>query len=695
MDLKKAFGDFLSKYIPLDGSKIRDYLPFVHVFGYEKQYGKVYPQDYARMVEAYKSWAYACAWKNATSVAKVDISLFKDNGRNAKTGKKDRTEIYQHPFLDLMRSVNPFTNRYELMTITQINMELTGNAYWWIPRNNLGIPYMIWQIPSHWMKVVPDADLFVSGYVLKVPYIGKFIPFDEDEIIHFKNPSPFDLYYGSGPTWGAQYGLDLNEQIKTWGINFFLNNAQPSGILTTESNLNPDQYQRLKDQWNAKYRGSKNAGKMAILENGLKYQQMGSTPDQARFPDVSKEIRDEIFACFGVPASKLGLSEGVNRANADTNDYTYQKETILPRLTLIQEKLNEKLIPIYDRQFTCEFENPVPQDDQFIIDERVKMIQCGFTTIDEERVKEGLKPFNLPETSKPLIPFNLMPAGSAQAQGNSYPGQDPNQGKDNKPGDAPAAGKAITKSKDHHWEIFVNTTAPQERLFAGVMKRYFESQHSEVMRTIHNLKAANGGHTKVAVSANIIFNTNEANNKLKNTSKASVREAYVAGLNMGMRSTNSTIDFSLFEPNIMRAVETRIGFFADKVNRTTVQMLKSTLDQAIQEGWTIDKVASEIDGIFNYSENFRSKRIAQTEIIGATNDGQVRAFDEAGIKQKEWLTARDEKVRDSHQIDGQVVDLTQSFKTNLGSHLLYPGDRSSGAPAEDVINCRCTVIPVI
>src|SRR3990167_4134758 len=259
-----------------DSLDIKEPLNFVHLFGFEKSYGKPHPQDYNAQVAAYKSWAYACAWKNATSVAKCNICIYKKSYDNKKENEK-LSKITEHPFLDLIKSVNPFSNRFELFTLTQIYQELTGNAYWWLPKNALGIPQNIWVIPSHWVRIIPSDTEFISGYLVHPPGKGKPIPFDEDEIIHFRFPSPFDLFYGTGPLFAAQYGIDLNEQIKTWGINFFLNNAQPGGVLSTETSLSPDQYQRLRDQWNQKYRGTKNAGKMAFLEGGLKYQQIGST----------------------------------------------------------------------------------------------------------------------------------------------------------------------------------------------------------------------------------------------------------------------------------------------------------------------------------------------------------------------------------------------------------------------------------
>jgi HK97 family phage portal protein len=662
---------------------IKEKLPQIQMFGYEKSYGAPAPHDFNKMVGNYKSWAYACAQKNGFSVAKCKLRLYKISYDN-KEEKEKLVEVANHPFLEVLKNVNPFSNKFELMSITQIFQELTGNAYWWMPKNNLRIPQNIWHLPSNWMKVIPDAENYIAGYVMQVPGKGKLIPFPEDEIVHFKFPSVYSLFYGDGPLFAAAFGIDLNTEIKKWGINFFMNNATPSGVLYTDDSLNAGGYQRLKDEWNRKYRGSENAGKIAILEGGLKYQQTGSTLKDAKFEDISREIRDEILAIFGVPASKLGLVEDVNRANADANDYTYQKETILPRLILIEEKINEKIMPMYDANLICKFDNPVPEDNAFRLQERQTNIQSGYASIDEERAKDGLEPYELPETSVPLIPFNLSPAGQPKPEYN--PNQLPPQG---------AAMKSIIeKKRDAKWEMFAHVTAPQERLFGGVMRRYFEAQHGEVMRNFNKYRATSQIVTK-DLSAYILFNMNEANTKLKITSLPNVRNAYVAGLNLGMADTNSTIDFNLFEPNILRAVSNRVNFFSEKINEGTANLIRDELQAGIAKGESINDIAKRIDNIFKFSEDYRSKRIAQTEVIGATNDGQITAYHEAGMEAKEWITARDERVRLSHQIDGQIVDIAQSFQTNMGSHLQYPGDRSSGAPAGDLINCRCTVLPIL
>ena len=60
--------------------------------------------------------------------------------------------------------------------------------------------------------------------------------------------------------------------------------------------------------------------------------------------------------------------------------------------------------------------------------------------------------------------------------------------------------------------------------------------------------------------------------------------------------------------------------------------------------------------------------------------------------EKEWLARRDGVTRDSHLLaDGQRVNKVANFKVG-GYNMRYPADSSQGAPAGEIVNCRCTVI---
>jgi HK97 family phage portal protein len=658
--------------------------PLVEMWGYEKTMGKTQPHDFAQMVQNYQSWVYACVNRNAFSVAKTDLKIYK---KVMTQDGDDYQEILTHPFLDLMTKVNPFFNRFELWCLTVIFLELTGNAYWWLVKNPLGVPIAIWNIPAHWMQIIPSKTEFIAGYVMQQPGSPEKVPFSVEDIIHFKYPSPFSLYYGCPPMYAAAYDVDINRELKAHGVSFLLNNATPGGVLYTDERLGDKEYKRLRDMWNMRHKGSSNAGKIAVLEAGLKYEKTGSNLAELQFSDTSRNVRDAILAIFGVPASQLGLVEDVNRANAEANEYVYQNGTILPKLKLIEEKLNEKMMPIYDVNLICEFDNVVPMDKDFRLREQTEHIRAGYSSIDDERAEDGKDPYDTPETTMPLIPFSLMPAGSPKPEP-----VDPNTISDEKPEDEKKSMSLYdTKAKRaRKWEVFIAMTTPQIKHMGNVMTRFFEHQHRTVSDNINKLKAY---PVKAGVGVNIIFNSNEENERLRNMVRTYIEEAVKSGVALGYNELNSALDWNMMSPNILRSIERRIFDLPKYVNDGTAQLLNDAIAEGVKLGESIDKIADRVNEIYNYSERFRAVRIAQTEVIGAANEGQLLSYVELGADGKEWITANDERVRESHQIDGQTVGVTESFTLNSGVKLQMPGERH--APVEEIVNCRCNVAPVI
>ncbi|HEX7040831.1 MAG TPA: hypothetical protein VF202_11980 [Trueperaceae bacterium] len=101
------------------------------------------------------------------------------------------------------------------------------------------------------------------------------------------------------------------------------------------------------------------------------------------------------------------------------------------------------------------------------------------------------------------------------------------------------------------------------------------------------------------------------------------------------------------------------------------------------------------------TEFYRAERLVRSSYNTAANNAAAAALEEAGFTKKRWLTSRDARVRrptpgspyDHASADGQTVPVDQPFIVS-GEPLMYPGDRSRGASAGNLINCRCSVIGV-
>jgi hypothetical protein len=147
----------------------------------------------------------------------------------------------------------------------------------------------------------------------------------------------------------------------------------------------------IRDLKKQNYGGPAKVGKTLLLEKGLKYQGISMSPREMNYIQGRKFIREEIAAAFGVPMSKL-TSESVNRANALAGDVQYMSDTIEPRCRRIEEKLNERLLPMYDDtgSLFVAYDDIVPADKEFRLRERSSNLE---RQIDgQEPVEWGDKP---------------------------------------------------------------------------------------------------------------------------------------------------------------------------------------------------------------------------------------------------------------------------------------------------------------
>jgi len=156
----------------------------------------------------------------------------------------------------------------------------------------------------------------------------------------------------------------------------------------------------------------------------------------------------------------------------------------------------------------------------------------------------------------------------------------------------------------------------------------------------------------------------------------------------------SFIDFDLEKPEVRDLLKEHHIEFSKEVSETTRQRIAWQLASDFEEGRSIKQIAGNLEEYLQYDAKHRSVLIARTEIIGRSNQGSLYAMQVSGrVKDKQWTIADYERARESHRnANMQIRPVNKPF--NVGkSRLMYPGDTSLGAPAEEVIQCRCVVIP--
>jgi len=144
---------------------------------------------------------------------------------------------------------------------------------------------------------------------------------------------------------------------------------------------------------------------------------------------------------------------------------------------------------------------------------------------------------------------------------------------------------------------------------------------------------------------------------------------------------------------VRRFLESQVDRAIIVPDGTTAEMLRDSLAEGVQAGETLGELTARVRSVFSARGNMAAT-IARTETLPGYNLATQEAWLASDVvEQQEWLTARDDQVREAHaEVDGDKATLGMPFTVG-GEPLDYPGD-PKGSPG-NVINCRCTMLPVI
>jgi len=499
-----------------------------------------------------------------------------------------------------------------------------------------------------------------------------------------KYPDPADIYYGKGPLAAAALAADTHQGMSAYENTLMRNNAIPENIFVTEQNLTDAQITRFKDEWNAKHRGPRNAGKTAILQGGLDIKNIALTPRELGFLQGRKVPRPEIEAIFGVPMSLLTV-EDVKSAPATgmiVGNVSYARRTIRPRCRRIEEKLNEQLLPLYDPKLFVAFDNPVPEDKRAAAEEREINLRTGYTTINEERLEDNRKPVEWGDT--PIMPMNLVPLGT-QSFSPSLSGGDRT---------GLEAGPTLRF-------IDPDDLPPPRDSLAAILRQVFQQQKAEVLGSMP--KAVIQAKAKVPK-----VNVDKWNKELVKRSKADMKKLLAAGGKRGMQQLGLGLSFDINTPEAQAFVKKHSFKFAQAVNKETNAKLQLHFAQGLEAGETMIELRKRIEEKVFGPEITRNRAdmIARTESARAMMAGTEQAWgDSEVVVAKEWNGAAD-MCEFCQAMNAQFGPGTGGV--SLGSTFVDQGETVTGVDGGKLgtdygpinyppihPNCRCDLLPVI
>jgi HK97 family phage portal protein len=323
---------------------------------------------------------YGIVSRLSESCGMVDWHLYREptGGRREYREVETREEVTKHAVLDLLETPNPLMDTCEFIETSVQHYDTAGEFVWVLAHGSIRAagPIQIWPVRPDRMRVVTSDTEALSGYVYVGPD-GERVPLLVEQVIHVRRPNPLDPYRGLGPVQAVSIKLDSNRLAAEYNRNFFLNSAEPGGIIEIEDRLDDDEFRELVQRWREQHQGVANAHRVAILEQG-KWVDRKYTMRDMMFPELAEMSREDIREAFGYPKGMTGATEDVNKAVADANERMFGRYLLRPRLKKIQTGLH-MLLKRYGatgKGLEFDFDDPVPEDREADSKDRITKAQA-------------------------------------------------------------------------------------------------------------------------------------------------------------------------------------------------------------------------------------------------------------------------------------------------------------------------------
>lgn len=334
MGIKSLFGFGQARDKPVDKSADAGYL---FLFGRTTS-GKPVNERTAMQTTA----VYACVRILAEAVASLPLHVYEyqDDG-----GKK---LVHDHPLYYLLHDEpNPEMTSFVFRETLMSHLLIWGNAYAQIIRDGAGRVLGLYPLLPDKMEVQRD-DKGNIYYVYsrnsdENPTFKEYgnIKLKAEDVLHIPGLG-FDGLIGYSPIAMAKNAVGMTLACEEYGASFFANGANPGGVLEHPGVLKDPS--KVRESWNSVYRGVSNAHKIAVLEEGMKYQQIGIPPEEAQFLETRKFQINEIARLYRIPPHMVGDLDKSSFSNIEQQSLEFVKYTLDPWVIRWEQSLQRSLL---------------------------------------------------------------------------------------------------------------------------------------------------------------------------------------------------------------------------------------------------------------------------------------------------------------------------------------------------------------
>lgn len=664
---------------------------------------------------------FAAVLYKARAAAGVPLSAY--------TGTRDDKEKLptDAPLARFCDRPNPFMSFGELQMLSEVYYNLFGNSYTvFLRKPNEITAYTL--RPDYVTHLYKDDTLLGYWYRPLGCQMTDGVPILASDMMHVKIPNPGDRYAGMGKGLSPLYPLARSADVDNAATNFlkifFDRGAMPLGLITSEQQIDENTAQGLKDRWLATYGEYHNWIEPLVFGAGATYQKIGASFSELDMTTLDRRNEARMVMPFGVPLTLIESAPQIVQStysNKETDRRMFWEDTMLPELHQFEVEWRYYLQDDAGAFVTYDY-GDIPALLSVRM-ERAEALGRGWdrsaVTQNEYRAALGLDPLPNGDRIKLSVGVQLLPVAETP-QPTTEAGAAASSDEDEAPKSArPVITKQIKalslERKEQLYRAFDSKAVDSEPALQEAARDAFRADERAVMAEVGAAQSkAYQRKATVAWGETLLSVTDY----LSTAGEEQWRAKFAPVLEVVVQERQQQLaqEFGMeFDVRPLQAEEWFQEYllkFSQEISDTSQEQIKAIFAQALAEGWTVPEMEKQLKILFqqwidgNASDSGfalerlpqrRLELIARDQSVRAANAGAMELYREWAVPKKEWFSTADARTRDKHRVGaawGQaplVVPVDEPFSVG-GDVLMYPGD--PGGSPENVIQCRCTSLPV-
>jgi len=289
-------------------------------------------------IEAFHA-VFSCKTLIASDIAKLRVKLV------AKDGSGIWSETTSSAYSPVLKKPNHFQTRIQFWENWMLSKLGRGNTYVLKQRDNRNVVTRLYVLDPCRVRpmVADDSSVWYElscDYLAGVTEATLLVP--ASEIIHDRFNCLFHPLVGISPIFACGLAATQGLRIQNNSAAFFGNASKPGGLLIAPGKIDQQNADRLKEYWETNFTGD-NAGKIAVLGDGMKFEALTVDPVDAELVSQLKWTAEVVCSTFHVPPYKIGVGAMPTYNNIQSLNVEYYSQCLQALIEAAEVCLDEGL----------------------------------------------------------------------------------------------------------------------------------------------------------------------------------------------------------------------------------------------------------------------------------------------------------------------------------------------------------------